>query len=146
MAFETLDPAHLTGSISLTVLDPGAQPTNIIETDDNWSVKVEWSISGPIAPGLGGDWHVKAFLDDLDGGPFEGQVGATKHISLNSAAPALVRNYTTTIDVPAGTPPVGVYRLVTVITYSNLNVPLEMAAFEEGPVLQFYNPGPIETF
>lgn len=149
MPFEPLVPGNpgvLSGNIvSLSVLDPDVgTPNTIIETTDPWSVQVSWNIAGLIAGSLGGEWTVRAFLETLEGGPFSGQVGATQVIPLISQAPTSPRNYSTTIHVPAGTPPAGLYKLNVAITYDvafgGLHFPQEMAGFIEGPLLQFYVP------
>ncbi|GIK40001.1 MAG: hypothetical protein KJ077_19500 [Anaerolineae bacterium] len=129
----------MTATASAVVLDPaGVQPSTIIQTEDAWRIRVNWQISGAAAPMLAGDWTVRAFLESIGPG-FEGQVGPTRVVPLNPPAPALVRNYTTDIDVPGNTVAAGTYKLVTLINYAHLGVPGEMAAFVEGPVLQFYS-------
>lgn len=129
----------LNATVNSVVLDPvGFQPNTIIQTEDAWVVRVNWQISGPGAPMLAGDWTVRAFLESIGPG-FEGQVGPAKVVSLNTAPPAAVRNYTTDINIAGGAVPAGAYKLVTLINYSHLGVPGEMAAYTEGPVLQFYS-------
>ena len=134
-------PNLLSGSGTIAVEDPAdpGTPTTIIETDDAWDVKVDWSIKGLIAGALGGDWKVEAFLASVDGGTSPGSIGVA-NVPLNSAPPTSARNYTATINVPAGKVSAGLYRLTVAITYSNLGVPQEMAAFSDGPVMQFYVP------
>jgi hypothetical protein len=139
--FETVDPAHLSGKVSSFVIDPEDPntPQTIIETDDHWEIQVDWSITGLIAPYIGGTWHVRAFLDDLDGGPFEGKVASADLALSTTGALPLPRKYSTRLKVAAGKVPAGVYRLMTVINYDNTGKRLEMAAFSEGPILEFYD-------
>ena len=140
-AFETYDPAHLTGQMSVTVLDPSdpGTPTNIIETDDAFAIRVNWTITGLAAPFLGGQWHVNAYLDDADGvAPSSGLLGGAV-VPVGPSNGQQTRNYATTIKVAAGKVKAGLYDLTVAITYDNFGPPLSIAAFSEGPILQFYD-------
>jgi hypothetical protein len=129
----------LTATVNAEVQDPeGIQPATIIQTEDAWLIHVEWEISGPAAPFVGGNWHVAAYLESIGGDGFEGQVGDTVDVPLSDADPAPARSYTADINVLGDTVPAGAYKLVTLINYTHLDVPCEMAAFTEGPILQFY--------
>jgi len=142
MPFEpqNIPPGFFNGSITASaVLDPaGLQPTTIIRTTDTWHVSISWVIAGIVADALAGTWQVRAFLESMGPG-FEGQVGATLNINL-AVDPSTPRNYTALITVPPGTP-AGPYKLVTTVTYlTPANQPGFMAGYEEGPILQFFNP------
>ena len=129
-----------TGSITaFAVLDPvGLQPTIIIRTTDSWFVRIQWQIDGIVADALAGTWQVRAFLESMGPG-FEGQVGAqTINLAVDPTSP---RNYTATLPVAPNTVPAGTYKLVTTISYlTPANQPGFMAGYEEGPILQFFNP------
>jgi mannose/fructose/N-acetylgalactosamine-specific phosphotransferase system component IIC len=59
---------------------------------------------------------------------------------VSAAPPALIRNYTATLNIAGGlVPQAGVYKLVVAILHQNLGVPTRMAGFEEAPLLQFYD-------
>lgn len=146
-------PTILGGNMSpLGVIDPDAgTPQHIIETDDSWKVQINWSTSGLFSLVVASAvvWHVKAFLESMDGSPSPGLVGShdfdasALNAAFNDAASLVAPNtinYSTTITVPAGTPPAGAYRLNVTITTSVKfnNSPLEMAAYSTGPLLQFY--------
>jgi hypothetical protein len=137
--FEDLFPADMTGNIDATVLDPHGitPPTTIIRVTDDWGVHVEWYIDGPAAPLLGGEWTVTVYAESIGAGP-EMQLG-NKVVDLDTQLPAPPRNYEATINVVAGTLPAGVYRLVSVLNYANMGVPLEIAGFVEGPLVQIYD-------
>jgi hypothetical protein len=146
MPFEPLirgNPALLNGDISVQVIDfaEPASPQTIIEINDPWQVKVDWDLNGLAAPAFGGDWEVAAFLEDMEGHTPEPGKVASVTVPLGSVPPAFARHYTTNMTIPKGKVPEGLYKLNVVITYSNMGVRLEMAAFTEGPLLQFYNPG-----
>lgn len=141
------DPNHLNGDIHVHVLDKDQNPNQVLETDLDWAVKVDWSIFGPDAPAIGGDWHIKVFVESMGPGP-EKKIGE-KDVPVSAAAPSLDRHYTTKINMPAGTIATdghedGVYKLVTVITHSNSGAGItkldKMAAFAQEPLLQFYTP------
>ena len=138
--FETYDPAHLSGQVSLVVLDPSdpGTPVNIVETDDAFAIRVDWSITGLAAPFLGGTWHVTAYIDDRDGvAPSSGPLG-TKNVPVGPVVLPLPRKYSTTINVAAGAVKAGLYDLTVAITYDN-GPKLSIAAFCEGPILEFYD-------
>ncbi len=139
-------PAVLDGNISLpNVIDPlTEQPTRIIQTTQAWAIQVSWDIKGFASPGLGGDWHVKAYLEARDGGSDPGQVGLTQNVALSAAPPPAPpntqRNYSATVHVAAGAVRAGLFTLTVAVTYSNSGVTLPMAAFSDGPILQFIVP------
>ncbi len=138
-AFQSLNPLSLSGSLDLLqVFDSGPNPNTVIRRSEPWSVRLDWSISGGIAPALGGDWEVKALLESMGGG-FEGQIASTT-VALATVAPAFNRAYTTTLNIAGGVVPTdGVYKLVVAILHRNLGVPTRMAGFEEGPFVEFYS-------
>ncbi|HRF48615.1 MAG TPA: hypothetical protein PLC98_13395 [Anaerolineales bacterium] len=138
-AFQSLNPLSLSGSLDLLqVFDSGPNPNTVIRRSEPWSVRLDWSISGGIAPALGGDWEVKVLLESMGGG-FEGQIASTT-VALATVAPAFNRAYTTTLNIAGGVVPTdGVYKLVVAILHRNLGVPTRMAGFEEGPFVEFYS-------
>jgi hypothetical protein len=142
MPFEpqNIPPNFFTGTINaFAVLDPsGLEPTTIIRTTDTWFVSISWRIAGIVADALAGTWQVRAFLESMGAG-FEGQVGPVQTINLN-ADPTTPRDYTALLTVPPGTP-AGTYTLVVTINYlTPANQPGFMAGYQEGPILQFFNP------
>jgi hypothetical protein len=142
MPFEpqNIPPNFFTGQINaFAVLDPsGLQPTTIIRTSDTWHVQISWQIDGTVADSLAGTWQVRAFLESMGPG-LEAQVGPTQTINL-AVDPTSPRNYNAQITVPAGTP-AGTYKLVVTVNYlTPANQPGFMAGYQEGPILQFFNP------
>jgi hypothetical protein len=149
--FDSIDPdsLHLDGAVSVTVLDKDLTPNHVLERDLPWSIKIDWFIKGVIAPAIGGDWLVTAYLESMGGG-FEGQVGPAISVPVSFAPPTHLRKYTATISVPAGVPTQPVppqsraYMLTVTVTHSNtgggVTLQDKMAGFSEGPLLQFYNP------
>lgn len=141
--FENLfPPTLLTGDLSTEVLDPHGitPPVTIIRTSDLWKVKADWYIQGPAAPLISGKWTWRVFAESIGAGP-ELELGK-KEVPVDVVwdLVTLRRDYPdNTIDVTAGTLPAGVYRLVSVLNYANMGVPLEIAGFVEGPVVQIYD-------
>lgn len=134
-----LPPAFLDGNLTAALIDSTGTPNRVLERNQPCSIKVDWSINGPVAPGLGGDWRIQVFMESMGPGP-ELSIGTTT-VPLNSVPPAAVRNYTATLNIPGGTVPAdGTYKLTLVLTHTNLGVPDRMAGFVEGPVVQFYTP------
>ena len=125
-------PPLFTGALTgITVTSPFPDSQLIIDRRDAWSVKVDWTIGGFLAPALGGNWEVRAFLESMGVG-FEGQVGPTVTV------PAAAR--TATINIPpANLDPAkvnGAYKLVVTLTHVN-PAPTGIAGYEEGTIIQF---------
>jgi hypothetical protein len=134
--FGALLDAQVTANV---VVDPvGLAPSTIIQAEDPFFIHVLWTIDQVVAPFLAGDWQLRVYAESVGGG-FEGQLGPTINVPLN-AAPALPlpRTYHGDVSVAGNTLAPGTYKLITLINYSNLGVPLEMAAFQEGPIIQVY--------
>ncbi len=129
----------LKGSATSVVEDPLglAPPHTIIQSDDAWRVRVNWSIEGLLAGFLGGDFQARVFYESIGGG-LEGELPTPPSTPVASVPAIPPRNYEAVVDVPAGFLAPGAYRLVTLINYSNLGVPQEMAGFVEGPIIQIY--------
>ncbi|WP_374689496.1 hypothetical protein [Promineifilum sp.] len=132
------NPALLDITGTATVEDPNGltPPATIIQLNDAWRVRVNWVLSGGFAPLLNGDFHVNVYAESI-GSAFEGQLGTQQDVPVVGAGA-----YTAVVDVPAApastlTP--GAYRLVTLITHTDLAAnPTEIAAFEEGQIVQLY--------
>ena len=128
-------PALFTGAItSVAVSSPFPDSQLIIDRKDAWNITVNWNTSGFLAPAIGGNWQVRAFLESMGPG-FEGQVGPTVSV----AAPGPLSK-SATINVPAantiGGLIAGAYKLVVTLTHVN-PAPTGVAGYEESIVLQF---------
>ena len=56
-------------NLSATVYEVGGDaPTNIIHTDQDWYVDVEWSITGHLIRHFCGEWHVSVNLESVGPG------------------------------------------------------------------------------
>ena len=129
------------GHISTAVLDPaGVNPRTIIKMTDPWRLRVDWSLHGPLVPMIDGDWRVTAYLESMGPGPEITLGTAVIDIGSGGTPDALGLEYQHTFNLAPNTPNVaGAYKLVTVITsVSETGLPGPFAAFDEGPILQFY--------
>lgn len=145
--FESPFDKLLTGVAWAEVRDPHGiePPSTILQLEHPWAIQVNWSLSGVAAPFLCGEFEVKAFAESIGPGE-EKQVGATQRVPLSVVSPLpMPRSYGTTIHVPAGELSEGAYKLITLITYKNGGLPLEMAAHIEGPIVQVYEGLPVGT-
>jgi len=66
-----VDPFTTTLDVTLkaTVFEiGGVAPTNIIHTNQDWYVEVEWEVTGQLLHHLGGTWHLSVVLDSIGPG------------------------------------------------------------------------------
>ncbi|MFI7703709.1 hypothetical protein [Nonomuraea sp. NPDC049480] len=59
---------QLTGILHGQVVDPGAQPTNVVRRGEGWTVDVSWEVSGELVDWLAGCWQLEIIADLLGGG------------------------------------------------------------------------------
>lgn len=60
----------LTGSLSAKVVDyQGVTPGNIIRADHDWAVHFDWSLKGPLAGCLCGEFCLRVFMESIGPGP-----------------------------------------------------------------------------
>ena len=125
-------PALFNGAITGVIVNsPFPDSQLIVDRRDAWTITVNWSISGFLAPALGGSWQVRAFLESMGGG-FEGQAGATTIVP--AAARTAVINVPPANTVPGMNP--GAYKLVVTLTHVN-PAPTGVAGYQEGTIVQF---------
>jgi hypothetical protein len=107
--------ASITG---LTVLDPTEnEETQLLEDDDPFDVKVDWTLTGAALCSLGGTWLVDLFINSIDGLHPGGRITPSP-----GPVPVPVvgcqTNYTTTFHILANTVLDGVYQLMVTINHS----------------------------
>ena len=148
MPFETpFTPAVFSGTITaLQHEHGGAAPQSIIRTNQSWAVNISWTTTGLATGMITGTWHLHVYLESIGPGTDLDLIDtdAGQHIIPLTPGPSPV-GYFVHLDVLAGTvtaPPAGsLYKLAVTLTYFDASgAPGPMAAFEEGPLLQFYNP------
>jgi hypothetical protein len=143
--------AALSGSgPSVQVIDTGGLPNTIIDTDDQFTIRVRWSVNQPGASLLGGQWQVRAYAESIGPGQ-EKELGQNPPVTVSVGAgtpgvgPARL-DYTADVVVPPnslnaeGPNSSGVYKLVAIVTHQNFGQPTVLAGFSEGDVIQMRNP------
>lgn len=128
---------------------PLPAPLGIIRSNQDWGVLVQWTTTGSLVPVIPGVWHLNLHLESIGPGPELRLPAGEIHVPLTPGASP--QSYAVPIYVPAGTVPAPThatqpYLLVATITHSFCEQgpysPSSMAGYHEGPILQFYNPGP----
>jgi hypothetical protein len=142
-------PKLLGGRIEATVLDPnGVSPYNIIQIDDDWTVRIKWAIEGSLKSMICGTWCVHVHLESIGKGPELSLPDPYREIEVpldpcgngEYYYDFLVRKGQITADY-CSTP----YKVVATVTYKNpCHKPGPMAGFVEFGVLQFYDPGQLQ--
>lgn len=114
---------------ALTVTESGLSPTTIIEVSKAFELNVSFVFAELLASwlvGLGFGNEVTVRYESLGAGP-EGALGP---VTVTTVAGSL--SYTGTIAVPAGTLPVGPYRLLGSVIVPGSPI----AGYVDGPILQ----------
>lgn len=133
----------LTGNMLVNIIiDPDTAPANIIKETDSFIVDVACQITGVGLLSLGGDFRFEVFAESFGPQPEVSLGSQSVNVSAGIGTP-MNKMFTTQLNVGAGTLQPGVYRLVTVLTHSNLGQPTNIVGFEEGPTIQVYTPHPL---
>ena len=141
----------LTGNISAVVRDDtGEEPTLIIKAGAPWAVDINWELKGKNWHMIAGNWHVHVNLESIGPGPELSLVDFGDPDCQNQPLPSANGEYSCRFDVPgsvispAVVPHQGLaMKLVVLLTYVDpLGHRGPMAAYWEGPVLQFYEDHP----
>jgi len=113
-------------------------PTNIIPTNKDSLIKVEWQVSGPLATTFRGFFHLMFYLESLGPDP---TLELTKDALTVPARPGPgPASYQQEFKIAADTVPAGTYMLnVTITFFSEGGEAMPIAGFAEGPILQFYD-------
>lgn len=115
-------------------------PNNHIQIGQAWRVKFDWNTTGFLNYLIAGKFELRVFLEQMGGGEFN-LPNATKIVNVVSSPNA----YSDTIEVSAAVSaniPAGVYKLVSALTMKGPGgVAGPIAAFAEGPMVQFYKVG-----
>ncbi len=133
--FTIANPIILNGGISGLVLDKDGDPNLVIDVDSPFTIRVNWFLSGLVAPALGGNFHVKAVAESIGPGP--------DFVLGTAVVPCIcglgVTNFTKDLNVAPGLPADGTFKITMLIIHeSGGGIKTHMAGFFEGPVVQFY--------
>ena len=119
---------------------PAAPPTNIIQTDQPFSVIFHWRTVGLLNYVMCGKWKCQILFERMG----EQEFGLPQQYSVSTEKfKSKPHSYECRIDVPAGLVPAGVYRIVGLLTLEGpTGVPAPSAAFADLGLVQFYQDGP----
>jgi hypothetical protein len=146
MTFETPS-IDLVGTISASVHEHGGvAPAQIIQAGTPWAVSINWSLTGTNFHMVAGTWHLHVNLESIGPGPELSLFDLLDTNCQGQPLPNGTGNYSCHFDVPGSTiseamvPHQGLaMKLVVLLTYVDpLGHRGPMAAFYEGPILQFY--------
>jgi hypothetical protein len=137
----------LTGTIEAEIYEQGGvQPTTIIGINQDWRVDFKWSLTGPLAPLICGKWCLHVRLESIGPG-HEYALPLTCNEVTVPLDPCGDGHYAYPFTVSKGTVKAEdcsvPYKVVATVTYLNAcDRPGPIAGFVEGPIIQFYDPGP----
>jgi hypothetical protein len=120
---------------SIVVLDPTEknEKTALLESDDEFDVRIRWQLSGAATTVVGGYWVVSLYSKNMDNvGPMQGLIAGPAVIAIYPAAGPLTYEHTFRVRPPR--PRQGLYRLVATINHSPTGDPnkvSEMFGFAE---------------
>ncbi len=124
-----------------TLIDTNGEPTNIIQTDDVWKVKFEWTQKGKLAKFMSEEnqWHLEVILEEMGHGET-----SFKHGEGKKYVPFVCKDpftYKEIIVIPGGVVKEGIYRIVVCLTFTGKGgrPNAEIAAFAEFGLVKFYD-------
>lgn len=150
MPFETPN-IKLVGYISAKVHEHGGvEPTTIIKAGTPWSVHIKWEMKGTGWHMIAGKWHVHVNLESIGPGPEYSLYDFGDPACMVQPLPSATGEYSCHFDVPgsllntAVVPHQGLaMKLVVLLTYEDpLGHRGPIAAYWDGPILQFYEDHP----
>ena len=128
------------------VAEPGEpeNPSQLIDTDQAWGVKVDWEMHGILAKFLHATFELRILLESIGPGAELALPASVVEVdSLSAPWVAGQRVYSRKITIAAGTVPAGAYKLVTLLQlYDHANPgakPYPVAGMVEGPIVNFFN-------
>jgi hypothetical protein len=120
---------------SMDVLDPTEknEVTVLLESDDEFTVRLNWQLSGAATTVVGGYWVVWLFSKNMDNkGTMEGLIAGPDVIAIHGAPSPLTYQHTFRVRPPR--PRQGLYKLTATINHSPTGNPKkvsEMFGFAE---------------
>ncbi|VVB63920.1 Uncharacterised protein [uncultured archaeon] len=135
----------ISGSItSVTITEPGAAPSNIIEKNQIWGINVTVNLNGSGVPLLGGHiFEITANLESIGQG-YEGTVGRVDYLVPQGLG--YVHNFFVHIKCPpAQTLPGyvdGLYEAAIILALKSdavLRIPLGLVGYQENLYVEFFS-------
>jgi hypothetical protein len=147
MPFQALPGLVLSGTVSPSIVtDPNLPPTDIIESGVPFTVRIDWSVTGPAVPLMAGTWNVAARFEAIGPGPEILLAAPSVPFVAGAVGPPTTRTYIglTSVAVPAGALPVGAYTLVVLLTFVTPGgLPGPLAGFSDQRIIQIFPNTPI---
>lgn len=133
---------NLTGDFTTSVwVNDHTAITTIIQTNQHFHVTVGWHLLGTALDLAGPNLNFKVKLMAESMGPEPELVLAQANVPfVPPGAPTHHSDFSKTFDIAAGTLPEGVYRLVIALTATNAGKPINIAGYNDGPMIQVYVP------
>jgi hypothetical protein len=105
-----------TGSITKVevyeMVPPGVPETkNIIRTDQQWGIRLEWKMCGDLAEWLSDEFHVTGFINTDSGEPRSYPLPEVVVPTLDGAWNPVERKRTYSVDLSGPTVPAGTYKV-----------------------------------
>ena len=125
---------------------PIFSPKNVIRSDQNWGVKVDWQVTGPLVEWLDAEFRLNVYLESIGTGPeFDLPTVVVATLSMPvvvDGAGVKSRTYSQNVDIAAGTIPAGVYKIATTLhLYERATGnPTPIAGFVEGRMVNIFDP------
>lgn len=143
----------LSGEFDAHIHDPSGTPTNVIRTEDAWSVHATWFLQGPAATLLAGRWQLRVALESIGSGPEIVSAPVTLDYQADGTPSGVYPNermsYSEFVNFPAGSPgtngqPSVTYEATAYLSYiTPLGTPGPFAAvFDLGVIQVFDSPLP----
>lgn len=148
--FETNTLSDYQGTLEARTFETGPgpvyTPTNVIRSDQNWGVEVNWEVHGPLATWLDAEFRISVFLESMGPGPEYSLAPVCVHtksvpVGANASGEAQ-RVYNANVDVNAGNVQNGVYKVLVVIQLFELGSgsPTPFAGFIESGMVYLFDP------
>lgn len=133
--FQGSVPLNLDGSVGAVLIhDPSLPPSTIVPSGTAFQVHVSWEIHGTVVALMGGKFNVKVFFEGFGTLP-EKDFGAAPV----AVIPVSGTNYIVHVPVAGTDLPVGIYKMIAMITYTN-------AAGNPGPIAGYTDDIIVEIF
>lgn len=120
-------------------------PKNVIRSDQEWGVKVDWEMHGALVEWLDAEFRISVFLESIGTGPefdLAPVTVPTLSVPVTINGNGKTREYSQTITVAPGAVPPGVYKIVTCLQLFERSTgnPTPVAGFDEGRMVQIFKP------
>jgi hypothetical protein len=140
-------PRLLGGYLEASIFEQAPENvTNIIRIDQDWGVVFKWGLEGSLKRMICGEWCLHLDLESIGKGEEFSLPDPRNEVHIDFKGCERCE-FEYVFRVPKGTVDARhcsvPYKLVATVTYlDECDVPGPMAGYVEGPIIQFYDPGP----